>query len=669
MSSSNPTLTGGPNDVTVHIFVGYAHEDRRWLDPEYRFNLIHFLKESLRRDNVDVWFDKDLLGGDEYRRLIASKIDEAHIALLMVSQHFLNSEFIETFELPRIAARAERKELVVIPVLLERCGWKNFPFLADRQMVPSSSPLIHFTESEPKWADVRFEILEGLQQQVKRIREEMQAKARKETDEERKEREEEERREREERERKEREEKERKEREERERKEKERREREEKERKAREMAEQKAREEAERKAREAAERKKREEQQRREREEKKDFSKKDSVLLAAFRRIIGLVPLACLILAADLVFHLWLGHAGAKWTPLNSGISVAVRAITGSPDGKTLYACGEGTSFLISTDGDTWVNHKTNEPSNCQSIAVSPDGKRILIPAISITGSQAGTTNVTSAILTSIDGGANWQTLRLSDPAEVLIRLAQTSNTSLAPSPGSSSPGYFTFTDLQKEGSLFSAGAEHLLPIQMRGIFSDGTRIMAVGDKGEIFGTKYQASGTWGTDIAAQDSFIRTSLNAVTGTPDGKFVIAVGDNGAILETADWGMTWKSHGPSHVSSNLNAVFMTADGQFICVVGNGGKVLISTDEGEHWTPHYANVLSNLLGVFGTGDGKHLWVVGAGGIILESNDSGATWKQRPSGVNGDLYGIFGTGDGKRLWIAGDDGKILTSKRSLFF
>ena len=35
----------------------------------------------------------------------------------------------------------------------------------------------------------------------------------------------------------------------------------------------------------------------------------------------------------------------------------------------------------------------------------------------------------------------------------------------------------------------------------MRGIFSDGTRIMAVGEKGEIFGTKYQS-----TDIGAQDS-------------------------------------------------------------------------------------------------------------------------------------------------------------------
>ena len=107
----------------------------------------------------------------------------------MVSQHFLNSEFIETFELPRIAARAERKELVVIPVLVEPCAWTDYPFLADRQMVPGSSPLIHFTESEPKWADVRFEILDGLRRQVKRIREETQAEALRKEAEERRERE------------------------------------------------------------------------------------------------------------------------------------------------------------------------------------------------------------------------------------------------------------------------------------------------------------------------------------------------------------------------------------------------------------------------------------------------------------------------------------------------
>src|SRR5208283_1468543 len=131
---------------------------------------------------------------------------------------------------------------------------------------------------------------------------------------------------------------------------------------------------------------------------KKDFQKGNSVMFAVLKRIFALVPLACLILVADLVFHLWLGRAGAKWAPLDSGITVAVRAITGSPDGKTLYACGAGTSFLTSTDGGgTWTKHQTNEVSNCQSIALSPDGKKILIPAISLTGTFGQTLGVTSA--------------------------------------------------------------------------------------------------------------------------------------------------------------------------------------------------------------------------------------------------------------------------------
>jgi photosystem II stability/assembly factor-like uncharacterized protein len=657
LSSSSPILTGGPHDLTVHIFVGYAHEDKRWFDQEYRFNLIPFLKESLRRDNTEFWYDKELMGGDEYKRLIESEIDKAQIALLMVSQHFLNSEFIETFELPRIAARAERKELVVIPVLVEPCNWHDFPFLADRQMVPGSSPLIHHTESEPKWADVRFEILDGLRRQVKRTRLEMQEKERKERQErERKEREEKERKERQERERKEREEKERKEREEKERKE-----REEKDRKAPELVEQKAREEAERK--------KREEQQRKGREEKKDSPKDYALLFAALKRIFALVPLACVILVADLVFHLWLGHAGAKWAPLDSGITGPVLAITGSPDGKTLYACGAGRSFLVSTDGGaTWTNHTTNEPSNCLSIALTPDGKKILIPATSITGPLTQTISAISAILWTYNGGVDWETIQLEDLSQLLSSLKPIDIANLPTGPGINSSGTYTLPQKTQESIFFSPKA-YALPIQMRGIFSDGTRTMAVGDKGEIFGTEYQSK-----DIGVQHSGVQATLNAVTGTPDGKFLIAVGDKGTYLETADWGITWRSdtswRSPAGFGTpDLNAVFMTADGQQICAVGNYGTVFTSSDEGVHWTIRYAGVRSNLLGVFGTANGKHLWAVGASGMILESNDGGATWKQRPSGVKVDLNAIYGTSDGKTLWVAGDNGTILTSKRSLFF
>jgi photosystem II stability/assembly factor-like uncharacterized protein len=686
LSSSNPTLTGGPNDLTVRIFVSYAREDKRWLDQEYRFNLVPFLKESLRRDNADFWFDKELMGGDEFKRRIESEIDKAQIALLMVSQHFLNSEFIETFELPRIAARAQRKEMVVIPVLVEPCNWHDFPFLADRQMVPGSSPLIHHTESEPKWADVRFEILDGLRRQVKRIREEMQAEAlRKETEErlkrerelaeerkpeaERKARELAEQQAREKAEEKARAEKAARLADEEARKqqlaEQERRQKQLEEQKSREEAERKARELAEQKVREEAERKKREEQQRKGHQEKKNSTEIYALLFAILKRIFAFVPLACLILVADLVFHLWLGHAGAGWARLNSGITGPVRAITGTPDGKTLYACGADTSFLASNDGGvTWTNHKTNEVSNCQSIALSPDGKKILIPAISITGTQTQTISAISAILWTYNGGVDWETIELEDMSQLLSFLSPIDIENLPTSAGKNSSGFYPLP-LTSHGNIFSGVKAYALPIQMRGIFSDGARTMAVGDNGEIFGTKYQS-----TDIAPQDGGVRTTLNSVTGTPDGKFLIAVGNNGTILETADWGITWRSRWSGLTRYlDLNAVFMTADGQRICAVGNGGAVLTSTDGGDSWTRRFTGVLSNLLGIFGTANGKHLWAVGTRGMILESNDSGATWKQRPSGVQVILYAIYGTSDGKRLWVAGDNGTILTSKRSLLF
>jgi len=167
-------MDASPNRATeeqlTRVFVSYAREDRDWLDRTYRYNLVPFLAESLRRQNVVFWFDKQLVPGDEYRRLIETRIDQAQIALLIVSQAFLNSEFIETVEMPRIAERAKLEQMIVVPVLVEPCDWSEYPVLADRQMVPGSTPLIDFTESAAKWAKVKAEILDGLRTQVKRIR-------------------------------------------------------------------------------------------------------------------------------------------------------------------------------------------------------------------------------------------------------------------------------------------------------------------------------------------------------------------------------------------------------------------------------------------------------------------------------------------------------------------
>jgi hypothetical protein len=160
----------GANEETVHVFVSYAREDSRWLEPAARHNLVPFLIDSLRRYKVVFWFDHDLKPGDEFRQQIKTKIDQSQIALLIVSQSFLNSAFIESEEMPRISERALEGKMIVVPVLVEPCDWSDYPFLADRQMVPSS-PLIDYTESESSWAKVKYQILDGIKAQVKRIRE------------------------------------------------------------------------------------------------------------------------------------------------------------------------------------------------------------------------------------------------------------------------------------------------------------------------------------------------------------------------------------------------------------------------------------------------------------------------------------------------------------------
>ena len=166
----DPSLNiAAPDDLT-RVFVSYAREDKKWFDRDYRFNLIPFLIESLKKQNVVFWYDNDLRPGDEFRRHIEAEIDQAQIALLIVSQAFLNSEFIEQHEMSRIANRASLGQMIIVPVLVEPCDWSEYPILADRQMVPGAMPLIDFTESDPKWAKVKSEILDGLKTQIKRIR-------------------------------------------------------------------------------------------------------------------------------------------------------------------------------------------------------------------------------------------------------------------------------------------------------------------------------------------------------------------------------------------------------------------------------------------------------------------------------------------------------------------
>jgi len=156
----------------IHVFVSYSHEDSRWLDRENEYCLIPRLERSLRQDGVEFWYDPSLVPGDEFTREILKQIDAADVAILLVSQGFLDSDYImRKVELPRIAERANAAELVVVPILVGPCDWKEVNLIASIHMLPSkTTPLINYVGKEAEFANIRYEILQGIRECVRKIR-------------------------------------------------------------------------------------------------------------------------------------------------------------------------------------------------------------------------------------------------------------------------------------------------------------------------------------------------------------------------------------------------------------------------------------------------------------------------------------------------------------------
>lgn len=110
------------------IFLSYSHKDQAALD-----ELLLFLKPLERDGQVDYWVDKRIAPGDRWRQEIEQALASATVAVLLISQHFLASDFIVSKELPALLEKAldegSGKSLTLIPVFLSPSSVKQENFL------------------------------------------------------------------------------------------------------------------------------------------------------------------------------------------------------------------------------------------------------------------------------------------------------------------------------------------------------------------------------------------------------------------------------------------------------------------------------------------------------------------------------------------------------------
>lgn len=128
------------------VFVSYSHKDTEWKD-----RLVKQLATLQRRGLLEVWVDSQIKGGEDWYKLIHEAMLEARVAVLLVSEHFLDSEFIQEVEVPRLMQCHAEDGMRIYPVIIWPCLWRFDEWLASKQVRPKDgSPLARGSEYEIK---------------------------------------------------------------------------------------------------------------------------------------------------------------------------------------------------------------------------------------------------------------------------------------------------------------------------------------------------------------------------------------------------------------------------------------------------------------------------------------------------------------------------------------
>ena len=144
-------------DRLIEIFFSYAHEDEALVDEVRRQLVVH------ERQGVIVkWHDRKIAAGDEWRSQIDDKIEQAHVILLFMSPHFLESRYCYEIEGQIALRRHSEGAARVIPVVLRACDWTASPFGKLQGLPRDNIPITQQPDRDQATLDVARGIMESI---------------------------------------------------------------------------------------------------------------------------------------------------------------------------------------------------------------------------------------------------------------------------------------------------------------------------------------------------------------------------------------------------------------------------------------------------------------------------------------------------------------------------
>lgn len=148
----------------IKVFVTYSHEDKAYLGDN---SLLGYLK-GIEQDDVEFWTDRNIDAGEFWDDVIKTNLRNSPIALVLVSQAFLDSKYCKDVEIKGLL----ENRVHLIPVILSPCEWQRHEWLSRRQFLPGGDETIEEHYTDPgKCKRLFLEIREQLRERISKTRE------------------------------------------------------------------------------------------------------------------------------------------------------------------------------------------------------------------------------------------------------------------------------------------------------------------------------------------------------------------------------------------------------------------------------------------------------------------------------------------------------------------
>jgi hypothetical protein len=131
------------------VFISYSYKDEKEKDV-----LLSHLDVLQRIGLIQLWSDDQIQPGDIWEMEVDQIINQAEIAILLITTNFLTSDFILGKQVPGLLQQRNQKGLVIYSLIAKACAWRTVDWLTETNIRPRNG--------KPIWGEAGLYVDEEL---------------------------------------------------------------------------------------------------------------------------------------------------------------------------------------------------------------------------------------------------------------------------------------------------------------------------------------------------------------------------------------------------------------------------------------------------------------------------------------------------------------------------